>query len=544
MTGVETPRRGRRVGRLSKLGTALQLLVTVLLAVAAVVLVNWLAARPGVRQRFDLTSTSENTLSTATLGLLDRLEQDVLVEVLYRQERGPKAVLEADVMQRTMRMLQLVQDESGGRVTVEIVDTADAQAWAQRALELRIQGFGNGLVVSCGERRVVLDLDGDLAQFREGRNAAQGYVPPSVVAFTAEESLVEGVLDVTRGSTLRIYYTSGSGEPELVGADPEAPEGYGLFAQGLEREGFELQPWTAVETPAVPADCEVLFVLAPDASWPDRQYEAVIDYAERGGRLVIVPAPAAAALRRSDVPDLLEHFGLEVSEGRVAGSVVDPRTGQLLDGIPECEIVDVLPQSLSTHPIVAPFRDAGRNLRFYQAHRVRVLRQPSEGVAQNLISTTRNDQWVDAPTGPDLVGDLRYDGTVDGATGRIPIAATVQRPPAQGAADTTGLEAIREVRVVGFGSLFSFSNAAFQGASVLPAAVNWVADREHRITVPPKDPDLRLMPRDDPSAIVRVTRFAQFQLPGAVAVIGLLVWFVRTRGSRRRKVASAGGAQA
>lgn len=530
--------RSGRVSRLSRVGTGFHVAVTVVLAVAAVLLVNWLAARPGVRQRFDLTSTSENTLSTATLGLLERLDRDVLVEVLYRQERGSKVVLEADVMQRTMRLLQLVQNQSGGRVTVEVVDVNDGQAWAQRALELRVQGFGNGLVVSSGGRRVVLDLDGDLAQFREGRNAVEGYVPPSVVAFTAEESIVEGILDVTRGDVLRVYFTSGSGEPDLAQADAESPEGYGQFAVGLRREGFELAPWSVLESDEVPSDCQVLLVLAPDAAWPDRQYDAVLDYAERGGRLVIVPAPAASALRRSDVPDLLEHFGLEVSEGRVAGLCVDPRTGQMLDGIPQCEVVDVLPQSLSTHPIVAPFREAGRNLRFYQAHRLGVRTQPRQGVAQNLITTTRNDLWVDAPVGPDLVGDLRYDGAVDGTTGRIPIAATLQRPPLEGGGESAGLEAIDEVRVVGFGSLYSFTNAALQGATVLPASMNWVADREHRIAVPPRDPDLRLMPRDDPSAMVRVTRFALFQLPGAVALLGLLVWFQRTRGSRRRAVAS------
>ena len=422
-------------------------------------------------------------------------------------------------------------------MTVEVVDVNDGQAWAQRAMELRIQGFGNGLVVSCGGRRVVLDLDGDLAQFREGRNAVEGYVPPSVVAFTAEESIVEGILDVTRGEVLNVYFTSGSGEPDLVEADAESPEGYGQFADGLRREGFVLSPWSVLESAEVPSDCQVLLVLAPDAAWPDRQYDAVLDYAEQGGRLVIVPAPAASALRRSDVPDLLEHFGLEVSEGRVAGGYVDPRTGQMLDGIPQCEVVDVLPQSLSTHPIVAPFREAGRNLRFYQTHRLGVRTQPRQGVAQNLITTTRNDLWVDAPAGPDLVGDLRYDGAVDGATGRIPIAATLQRPPLEAAGEAAGLEAIEEVRVVGFGSLYSFTNAALQGATVLPAALNWVADREHRIAVPPRDPDLRLMPRDDPSAMVRVTRFAQFQLPGAVALLGLLVWFQRARGSRRRSVA-------
>ena len=77
---------------------------------------------------------------------------------------------------------------------------------------------------------MVLDLDSDLAQFRDGRTAAEGYIP-SVVAFTAEESVVEGVLDVTRGDTLRVYY-GGSGEPDIAESDPDSPEGYGQFAEG------------------------------------------------------------------------------------------------------------------------------------------------------------------------------------------------------------------------------------------------------------------------------------------------------------------------
>lgn len=531
-------RRGR-VGRLSRLGTGLQLVVTVALAVAAVVLVNWLAARPGIRQRFDLTSTSKNTLSTATLGLLARLEDDVRVEVLYRQEPGPMAVLQADVMQRTVRLLELVRDASEGRVTVEIVDTSDVQAWAQRAMELRIQGFGNGLVVSRGERRAVVDLDGGLAQFRPGRQAPEGYVPPSVVAFTAEESLVEAILDVTRGDVLRVYYTFGHGEPDLAHADAERPDGYGVFTAGLQREGFELLPWNSAEAPAVPDDCEVLVVLAPDARWPEAQFDAVLDHVEAGGRLVVVPAIAAAALRRSDVPDLLAHFGLEVSEGRICGEVLDPRSGRFVSGAPECEIVDVLPQSLSTHPVVAPFREAGRVLRFVQSHQVRVTRQPREGVAQNLVRTSGADFWVDAPTGPDLVGDRSYDPTTDGPTGQMTLAATVQRPAVTMGPQPAGLEELREVRVFALGSQLAFTNAAMSSTSLVPAAFNWVADREHRITVPPRDPDLRLMPRDDPEALGTVVRFAQFQLPGLVAVLGALVWFLRTRGSRRRPPAGA-----
>ncbi|MEL6905150.1 MAG: hypothetical protein AAFP22_07080, partial [Planctomycetota bacterium] len=100
-------RRNGRIGRVSRLGIALNVAVTVALAVAAVVLVNWLSARPGVRQRIDLTAAGQNTLSTASLGLLSRLEDDVRIELLYRDEQGPAMDLERSVMQRSAELPEL-----------------------------------------------------------------------------------------------------------------------------------------------------------------------------------------------------------------------------------------------------------------------------------------------------------------------------------------------------------------------------------------------------------------------------------------------------
>ncbi|MEM8713516.1 MAG: hypothetical protein AAGG01_21440, partial [Planctomycetota bacterium] len=146
-----TTAKAGRVGRLSRLGTGLQLTVTIILAVAAVLLTNWLVGRPGIRQRFDLTSTSKNTLATATEGLLKRLEDDVLVEILYRPEGGRRMQLDAEVMDRTSKLLGMIETEAGGRVAISTVDTSDLVAWQERQRQLRLQGFENGLVISRGE---------------------------------------------------------------------------------------------------------------------------------------------------------------------------------------------------------------------------------------------------------------------------------------------------------------------------------------------------------------------------------------------------------
>lgn len=518
-------RRVAGVGRVSRFSSTVQIGITIALAVAAVLLVNWLAGRPGIRQRFDLTAAEKNTLATATEGLLQRMEDDVLVEVLFRLEPGERARLDFEIMQRTQKLLGLMKAESGGKLDVQVVDLSDTDAWQERQTQLRIRGFENGLIVSNGPRRSFLRMSGDLAQFQEGREAPTGYVPPVIVAFTAEEALVEAILDVTRGDSLRAYFTTGSGEPDIE--NTMDPFGAGLFAERLTADGFEVGTWAADETGAVPEDCDVLVVLAPESRWSEARYGAVLDYVEAGGRLVIAGPSQAELLRKSDVPDLLDRFDLEMSEGRVMNFVLN-QAGQPLDGVPECELIGVGPQLLSTHPIVAPFRDAKRAFAMPTTHRVSVRTQPPAGVAQHLMKSPPSC-WLDLPP-----IDRTYRRGAE-SQDSFPLAAAVRRPPMAETSDVaSGLDAIEEIRIVAFGSERVFHNEAMRSASILPAAFNWVVDREHRIVVPPRDPDLRFLPRDDPEAYVRVARFTQWILPGVVAALGLLVWFVRSRGSRRR----------
>lgn len=534
--GEDAPKRGRigSVGRLSRLGTGLQVTVTVLLAVAAVMLVNWLVGRPGIRQRFDLTSTAKNTLATATSGLLERMQDEVLVEILWRPEGGRRAILEAEVMARTEKLLAMIETKAAGKVKVEAVDTTDLIGWQKRQRELRLQGFENGLVISKGDRRVFLAMDGGLAQFQPFRMEGDRPVNPRVLAYIAEESIAEGILDVTGREQLRAYFTFGYGEQDPN--DSDGSDGMGILVKDLEQDGIVATRWDFSADGALPEDCEVLVAIGPESPWPEAMYANVVDYAERGGRLFVAPALDPGHLRNSDIPDLLEHFGLEVSEGRVAHPHVDPQTGRVVQGVPQCEVHQLPAQNLTTHPIVKPFVTAGRGLVVPFAHQVRVLRQPEGGLAQHLLMS-QPQSWLDT-----VPVDQVFQAEVDGQFGVFPIAATVQLPPAQEVEAIKGLEAELETRIVALGSEASLANAYRQfDAGFTRAAFSWVTDQEHRIVVPARDPDLRYLPRTaDNAPIATASRVAQFYLPGGAFLLGLLVWILRTRGSGRRRVSSQG----
>ena len=185
---------------------------------------------------------------------------------------------------------------------------------------------------------------------------------------------------------------------------------------------------------------------------------------------MIVPAPAAAAAaeRRPRSAGALRPGGVRGPRGGRRRRSAD---GADADGIVQCEVVDVLPSRLDTS-IVAPFREAGRNLRFYKAHRLRVVSQPKQGVAQNLITTTRNDLWVTRPpvrSSPEIFATTaRWTARPDGSRSRRPSAASHRRRP--GAAVPRGdLGGPRGGDRLAL--LLHQRRAA--SASVLPAALNW-----------------------------------------------------------------------
>ncbi|QDV07478.1 ABC-type uncharacterized transport system [Planctomycetes bacterium Poly30] len=529
------PRRVGSVGRLSRLGTALQLTLTVFLAVAAVVLLNWLVGRPGIRQRFDLTSTAKNTLATATLGLLERMEDEVLIEVLWRPEGGRRAELDAEVMYRTEKLLGMIATESGGQVDVKRVDTTDLIGWQQRQRELRLQGFENGLIVSRGERREFLPLDGALAQFQPFRMEGDRPVNPRIVSFNAEESIAEAILDVTRRQELHAYFTTGYGENDPF--DVDGSEGLGLLVEELKQDGIVAHKWNMAEDGPLPEDCEVLVAIGPRSPWPEDMYAAIVQYAERGGRLVLAPPVDPLLLRASDMPDLFTHFGLDVSEGRVVHPYVDAQTGRVLQGVQQCEIHQLPPSLLTTHPILKPYVSAGRGLVVSFSHQVRIVQQPRAGVAQHLLQS-QPQSWLDS-----VPVDMVFDAEVDGSFGRFPLAATVQMPPGEDAPSVSGLDAELETRIVALGSEMSLTNLDRQlnrDAGFARALFSWVTDQEHRIVVPPRDPDLRFLPRSaDNDAFVTASRVAVFYLPGVTFLLGLIVWILRSRGSGRRRIGSS-----
>lgn len=516
-------------GRIARLGIGAVVGTSALLALVALVALNWLAARPGVRVRFDLTRGEQNSLSTAAQGVVNALQEPVTIDVFFRPEEGPLVRVADQVQQRTRRLLRTFAETSAGRIELRFNDTRDAQAIQERTFELRLRGFENCLVVSVGDRRQVVRLVGDLATFDPGKPPPDPQ-PARILSFDAERAIVKAILEVTTGDRLELYFTAGRGEADPFG---EGPDGLEELRKLLADEGLRVNRWNSAEDGPIPEDCACLTIVAPQDGFDDETIDAIEAYVKGGGRLVIAPHPFDPALEQSRIPVLVERFGMEVLPGLVCQPYRDQATGAIGGGVPDTQGFPILPANLTNHPMLAPILREQRFFLVLSTHPVRLVSQPPGGSASVLFRSSANGSWLEAYRA-DEQPPWNYLPDPDEDQGRrfdLGVAAVF---PVSDADLPAALEQRPEGRVVVLGSAPALQNSLFAyNSDFLRNLYNWVLDREYRILISAKDPAIVRFSPSDAEKVVTVNRVAWGWLPLGCVVLGLLTAFLRTRGGPR-----------
>ncbi len=531
-------RRGPRAsGGRTRFWMGSQVALSVVLAAAAVVVINALVARPGLRLRWDLTAKEVNSLDPATERVLRQLPGEVTVDVFFRALPQPLTQLSSQVQARTLALLERMASVSSDRIVVRQNDLNDYVAIQQRLQDLRLRGLENCVVVSKGDQVQVVRERGQLAQFDLGNPNPDAYRPPALRAFEAEKHLLEAILSVTRGERPKVVFTSGHGE-----ADPfeTGPETAGVLESALRKDGFVIETWNPLEEDGFPEDAFLVAVVGPRDRMADSTLAQLDRFVEAGGRLLVAPHPDAEPLRASGLIPWMSRYGLEISEGTVMEPYADPTgTGALITG-PRSEFLLVHPNHMKRHEIVQPFIDSGRAIAAVRSHAVRVARQPEGGLGLTmpLISSNPRISWLDtAPI------DYRHEAELETIRG-YDLAAVSEYGPSNESGTEGGtdqhLEKVRSRIVVLGSSAFLYSvmleSQGGQGSSLDFAlnAFNWLVDREWRVNVSAKDPDLRLLSAEQ---IPWVSRWAVWGMPLFCLLLGVGIAYSRGRGGPRRQSA-------
>jgi len=507
-----------------RLAIGLNVLVASLLAPLAGGLLLYLAFRPELRRRVDVTARASFTLSERTLRLLEELKEPIDVYTCFRPLPYNEAGLPAPGMEQVIQtiglhcndLLREFEVRARGRLRAHAYDP-NSTGHLTRISELGIligEPALNVVVVVNGARRRVLRL-GDLAAYDAGTQTTQALTRPTLHGFRDEEALARAILSVTEERQVRVAFLRGHGEldPSVAGRDAGGRAGMGVWATGLAAQNYALRPLDLVEAGALAKEeIDVLVIADPVKPIAPAEVETIVRYARDGGSLAVLLGPAAA--NSLDFPLLDQVFGLS----RTPHPVCQETTVGQWRSAANVFFTD---QTFSDHPIVRPLK----------SHRVRMLwrdvapvapigRTEQTDVVQEPLVWSGREAWVDLP-GPKREYNRQFDPGVEekggpyvlgyAVTRRGPGGASGGRAVVLGGATTLDDDLLREAP----------GNRDF-GLNL----VDWLAQREQMIAIAPKPFDVIQVDLTE-AEFGTIFLCVVAGVPGLALLLGVAVYWLR-----------------
>ena len=475
---------GRRAG---KYGTSA--IVGALLGIVILGLLGFLSTR--YHTRFDVSEAGVHTLAPQTTELLESLEEDVQITAFFNESESPPI---AGLLDR--------YSFASKRVKLRYVDP-NSEPGLVDALGLTTEELATGVVrftMSSGEST-------SLSEF-------------------SEPDITNALVKLVKSTGKKVYFLVGHNErgitplPGEEGTFAAGPESFGRAADALVNETYAVEPLLLASAEDVPADASAVIVAGPTRPLLEGELAALRRYVEGGGGLFVALDPRA----QTNLYALLEEWGVLMGDDVVVdralavfGQATTP-IAQEYDG---------------SHPITAPLREPAlfpmvRSIELVEATAVRF----------SVLAKTGEESWAERDLeGWRVSGRAEYDELdVMGPVG-IAVAGSVRAagiPPAAHNVhgnDEADAAPVAEGRLVVFGDSDFASNEtldALRNKDLFVNSVNWLAGDLSQITVRPNVSRASSfqMSQDE---FRRIQYLSLFVLPEAIAVFGVLTWWLRRK---------------
>ena len=463
--------RSALLARQTKYGTNAVLMVLAFAAVLGVV--NFLAAQ--YPKRIDMTASQQFTLSQHTQNILRGLTQPVNVIGFFGRS-NPQA---GAVQEQVESLLKEYQNISG-QLNYRFVDPVESPEVAR---QYQIQTDGVIVFEQSGRRQQVAGID--------------------------EQAFTGGILKVIGLERLKVYVLTGHGERDLTARDEQ---GYGLVAQALDAENYEVNPLNLTTNPQVPAETRLLIIASPKNPLLDPEVRAIDEYLIKGGKAMFLLDPNPLP----EIAGLLTKWGVRVAPGQA----VDPAA--TVPNLPGGVLVQrerYLPSPITQYLDLTLFPGpAGLGVdAIPESDRDHVVVQPL------AFTTGQSFATADASRTSFQDGDVR---------GPFALAVTVQADQPIGQRPSRGGQAVEALptRIAVFGDSDFASNRFFysvgSNGDLFVNTVNWLTAQEALISIRSVPPEFRRLVITQAQMNLIMVSSVVFW-PGLLLVAAGFVWWRR-----------------
>ncbi len=487
----------------------------VLLVAALVVLLNYFGMK--YYHRFDWTGTKIYSLSEKTRSLVGALDRDVSIHVLLQPS--------SNLFDPARELLERYAAASP-RINLRFVDPEKNLVEAQRLVDQYRLSDLSVVVFESGDERRVVDTS-KLADW--DYSGLQFGAQPTMTGFRGEEAFTGALIELVEERKPRVLFTSGHGERSI---DDSAPAGLSAVRDLLGGENVDLESWSSLGQPEVPAGTDLLVVAGPKVAFLAPEVEALERFVEGGGRMLLMLDPqldAGGGLVETGLEIWLARRGVEL--GRDV--VVDPSST-----LPFYTAETIFVRAAGAHPIVESLGQAQYPVIVALARSVRTVATPDRFDARPLLETT-SEGWGETELGrlsaiekgeADIAGPVSIAVAVSVDATPSPIdeeelTSESDAPPPAPVGDGPRWRLV----VIGDSDFAANDQVSSAGNPTLVSnAFNWLLERQNLLGIGPKTPEqVRL--NLTPGQLSTITWLSLLVLPGLAVAAGVAVW------SRRRR---------
>ncbi len=273
--------------------------------------------------RLDLTSNKLYTLSQGSRNIAAKLDEPVKLTLYFSEKQANELPQYKNYGQRVKELLREYAGLSGGKIRLEIVDPEPFSVAEDSASQAGLVGVPTGR----GNDRLYFGMVGT------GTTDQQQVIPffdPSKEEFLEYDvTRLVYLLSNPKKKTVGLmsYLPLDGGQPNPMMR--QMPQPWQIYNQ--MKELFEVKN-VAVDAAEIPADIAVLMVVHPK-KLPEQTQYAIDQYVLKGGRVLMFvdplcdadvppgvnPMQAMGIPKNSDVPRLLNAWGLELTPEMIAG---------------------------------------------------------------------------------------------------------------------------------------------------------------------------------------------------------------------------------
>ncbi|MGN0860761.1 MAG: GldG family protein [Candidatus Spyradosoma sp.] len=509
--------------------------VQIVLALALIAGLNWIAAVPSCCTRWDLDFENRRGIWPETRAQLNELAKKApenvspenpwvrLIVTLRPADAGTPGDQASAVALLRKQLLRLVDDfkyetQQSRRPGWIRFETADLVK--NTRLNRELEKFGalpptTAIVVLSGDNCRTVTAE-ELVRLRPGAAGNE----PEIDGFRGEEAIMSAILSVTDGVSPAAYFLSGNGELSI----DSTSRSYGLssFAQTLRSRRIRTNTLNLSVAPDVPADASLVVIADPRVPISPQTEEKLSRYLrERNGRVLAMINPGSDC----GLENLFFDWGLQLQDVFVTENSPLcrlPDGNVAVRGFPSKphKTAEIL-VSLNLPVVSSQFRSVEADFGAKE-DRTRTVTPLfySSGNPQNTAGTPSSWGERDYRKPP-----YRFDVRRGDIDGPVPLGAVSER--VAGTRLGVNIPGGRLV-VIGTGDLATNAQLENGGNKIfLLNTVNWLIDRDVMLNIPPR-PISEFRLKATPPDLAHVGWNFLF-FPAGFALFGLLVFYWRKR---------------